>query len=176
QASATQWKAGVEALRQANPDVLATWIGTTGSEACMEAATARPPYAGARPLLRWRQTTILHAGSAFMVHPRNAPVQLDVRVSDLKQELGLSDDSAALLTRLAGPERLDEKTKRRVSPCWYNSEEDTLSIAADRYNDRESNRRLALEQLQALVKECDTRYPGETTPAKQYLSGFGFFQ
>eukprot|EP00201_Polytomella_parva_P013884 CAMPEP_0175068698 /NCGR_PEP_ID=MMETSP0052_2-20121109/17810_1 /TAXON_ID=51329 ORGANISM="Polytomella parva, Strain SAG 63-3" /NCGR_SAMPLE_ID=MMETSP0052_2 /ASSEMBLY_ACC=CAM_ASM_000194 /LENGTH=1205 /DNA_ID=CAMNT_0016335743 /DNA_START=56 /DNA_END=3673 /DNA_ORIENTATION=- len=190
----------VAALREANPDATATWLGTTEADATVGAATARPPYVGAKPILRWTQTIILHAASAFGGHPRNAPVQLEVRIPELQAELGLSAEAAALLRRLAAVddqrrevEKASEKPMKQIAlaerrfvkerkasipVCSYDKELDVIRISTGMYNERESNRKLALEQLHAMIKTAEAKFPNEdeqarSTHARSYLQNFG---
>jgi hypothetical protein len=61
-----------------------------------------PPYPGARKLLRWQQTMMLHAAAALAEHPLDRVVRLHVNAAELQQEAGLSDEGLQHVLRIVG--------------------------------------------------------------------------
>eukprot|EP00955_Chlamydomonas_euryale_P068073 360016-Chlamydomonas_euryale.AAC.1 len=136
-------------------------LGAVGAAA----ACGTPPYAGARPVLRFTQALVLgpssstgatsaathglppaHAQGSLDDAPQNRAVELRVAVSDLRREAGLSVDGMRHLLDVCGRDRVDAAAGEVV--LW-----------ADRYPRREENRRLLLEQLHLLIEEAHRHAP-----------------
>jgi hypothetical protein len=61
-----------------------------------------PPYPGARRLLRWRQTVMLHAAAALAEHPLDRVAKLGVNAAELAAEVGLSQEGLQHMLRVCG--------------------------------------------------------------------------
>jgi hypothetical protein len=99
-----------ELLQRAESGALAASSGAGGSGSSpaylqqygMAPDSVPPPYPGARKLLRWQQTMMLHAAAALAEHPLDRVVRLHVNAAELQQEVGLSEEGLQHVLRIAG--------------------------------------------------------------------------
>ena len=105
-----------------------------------------PPRPGARRVVRWETTAVLHAGPASARHPSAAKVAASVHLADLAAEAGLSPDAAKHVALVAGPR--------------YNPRTGVLRLTEDRHAEREDNAAALRATLSELVKEGRRRFPG----------------
>ena len=106
---------------------------------------AAPPRPGARRILEWEFRFLIGDGAGEEAHPYNHKVRLRVRLADLQEDKGLTDEAAAYLAKLCGPR--------------YDAATGVVLLTSDRFASRVSNHRHLVGILDKLVAEARRVFP-----------------
>jgi hypothetical protein len=125
-------------------------VGAAASAAIEAGAAAAdpsppPPRPGARKIVRWETTVVLHPGPDDAGHPRNRKASARVHLADLASEAGLTAAAAAHIALVCGP-RYDPGTG-------------TVRLTEERHAARADNVAAVRATLAALVAEGRRRHP-----------------
>lgn len=106
-----------------------------------------PPRPGARKIVQWETTVVMHPGPNDAGHPRNRKVVARVHLADLAADAGLSAAAAAHVALVCGP-RYDPGTG-------------IVRLTEERHAARADNAAALRATLAALVAEGRRKHPAQ---------------
>lgn len=126
----------IKNLKEKNPSINAVEVAEAlGIEVPPE---QEPPYAGARPILRWEDRYVMAVGG-HEPHPLNKKAKMSVYLRDLQVETGLSNAALQHIARICGTR--------------YNQNRGELTLVSEKYLHREENCHHIMKMVTDLIEE-----------------------